>query len=60
MLCIEPVNIAKGREASAVRDLLYIAWQDAPGYSARDEDRNFAEGGGTFRERDEPRYVALP
>ena len=30
-------------EASILHDFLYIAWQDLPGYGARDEDRDFAD-----------------
>jgi hypothetical protein len=30
-------------KSSIVHDFLYIAWQDVPGYSARDEDRKFSD-----------------
>lgn len=30
-------------EASIVHDFLYIAWQDIPGYGAREDDRAFAD-----------------
>ena len=30
-------------EASILHDFLYIAWQDLPGYGARDRDRDFAD-----------------